>query len=53
MAALGGDVGAKHLIGDYDDVVLEVPMPDDAVLTDVDSPAALERLVTDGVKINS
>ncbi len=53
MAALGGDVGAKHLIGDYEDAVIEVPMSDDAILTDVDSPAALERLAEDGSKVNS
>lgn len=53
MAALGGDVGAKHLIGDYDDVVIEVPMADDAVLTDVDSPAALARLAADGSEVKS
>lgn len=53
MAALGGDVGAKHIIGDYDDVVVEVSMPDDAVLTDVDSPAALARLAADGAKVKS
>ncbi|MEP4380835.1 MAG: molybdopterin-binding/glycosyltransferase family 2 protein [Alphaproteobacteria bacterium] len=53
MSALGGDVGAKHLIGDYDEVVIEVPMPDDAVLTDVDSPAALERLSADGTKVKT
>ena len=53
MVALGGDVGAKHLIGDYEDVVVEVPMSDDAVLTDVDSPAALERLATDGSEVKS
>ncbi len=53
MAALGGDVGAKHLIGDYEDAVVEVPMPDDAVLTDVDSPAALERLAEDGSKVKT
>ncbi|MBT6403729.1 MAG: NTP transferase domain-containing protein, partial [Rhodospirillaceae bacterium] len=53
MTALGGDVGAKHLIGDYEDVVVEVPMSDDAVLTDVDSPAALERLAEDGSKVES
>jgi len=51
MAALDGDVGAKHLIGDFEDVVVEVPMSDDAVLTDVDSPAALERLSTNGAKV--
>lgn len=53
MSALGGDVGAKHLIGDFDDLVVEVPMPDDAVLTDVDSPAALERLTATGAEIKS
>jgi molybdenum cofactor cytidylyltransferase len=53
MATLGGDVGAKHLIGDYEDVVVEVPMSDDAVLTDVDSPAALERLAEGGSKVKS
>ena len=53
MTALGGDVGAKHLIGDYDDVVVEVAMSDDAVLTDVDSPAALERLAAEGSEVKS
>lgn len=53
MAGLGGDVGAKHLIGDYEYAVVEVPMSDDAVLTDVDSPAALDRLAEDGTKVKS
>ncbi|MGB0625364.1 MAG: NTP transferase domain-containing protein [Alphaproteobacteria bacterium] len=53
MAALGGDVGAKHLIGEHDDAVVEVPMDDDAVLTDVDSPAALERLAADGSEMKT
>lgn len=53
MASLGGDVGAKHLIGDYEDAVIEVPMSDDAILMDVDSPAALERLAEDGSKVKS
>lgn len=44
MTTLGGDVGAKHLIGDFADVVNEVPMPDSGVLLDIDSPAALEQL---------
>ncbi len=47
MSALSGDVGAKHLIGEHDDSVVEIRMEDDAVLTDVDSPAALERLAAD------
>jgi len=41
IEALAGDVGAKHLIGDYADLVAEVAMPDDAVLIDIDTPEAL------------
>ncbi|HCP00400.1 MAG: 4-diphosphocytidyl-2C-methyl-D-erythritol kinase [Alphaproteobacteria bacterium] len=47
MSTLSGDVGAKHLIGDYADMVIEVPMDDDAVLVDIDSPEALERIMVD------
>ena len=46
MDGLAGDVGARHLIGEHDDVVAEVEMDDDAVLTDVDTPAALAKLST-------
>ena len=38
-----GDVGARHLIGEHEDVVREVPIDDAAVLFDVDSPEALAR----------
>ncbi len=38
MRDLKGDVGAKHLIGEHEDAVCEVPMPDDAPLTDIDTP---------------
>ena len=41
MCDVRGDVGARHLIGAYADLVREVEMPDDAVLLDVDSPSAL------------
>jgi molybdenum cofactor cytidylyltransferase len=41
IEALAGDVGAKHLIGDYADLVCEVPMPDESVLIDIDTPEAL------------
>ncbi|MCP4330741.1 MAG: NTP transferase domain-containing protein [Alphaproteobacteria bacterium] len=44
MVALSGDVGARHLIGANAEVVVEVEMDDDAVLIDVDSPAALTAL---------
>ncbi len=38
---VAGDVGAKHLIGQHEDVVAEVAMPDDAILLDIDTPEAL------------
>jgi molybdenum cofactor cytidylyltransferase len=44
MADLAGDVGAKHLIGEHADLVAEVAMPDDAILTDIDTPEALAAL---------
>jgi molybdenum cofactor cytidylyltransferase len=44
MAELAGDVGAKHLIGEHADLVAEVAMPDDAILTDIDTPEALAAL---------
>jgi molybdenum cofactor cytidylyltransferase len=44
MAHLKGDVGARHLIAENGDLVAEVAMPDDAVLTDVDTPQALDAL---------
>ena len=41
MCDVEGDVGARHLIGAYADLVREVEMPDDGVLLDIDSPRAL------------
>jgi len=41
MASVSGDVGARHLIGDYEDAVHEVAMPDSGVLNDFDTPEAL------------
>ena len=41
MATVRGDVGARHLIGEYEEYVCEVAMDDRAVLVDVDSPQAL------------
>lgn len=43
MAALAGDVGAKHLIGTHADQVVEVEMDSDGVLIDIDTPDALTR----------
>ena len=44
VAAVRGDVGARHLIGEYEEYVCEVAMDDRAVLFDVDSPQALDEL---------
>ena len=41
LMALEGDVGARHLIAAYADVVAEVPVDDAAALLDVDTPEAL------------
>lgn len=51
--SLGGDIGAKHLIAENADLVIEVPVDDDAVLIDVDSPDALSRLVAKGMKVKT
>ncbi|NQW08277.1 MAG: NTP transferase domain-containing protein [Alphaproteobacteria bacterium] len=45
MGRVSGDTGARHLIGDHDDVVVEIEVDDDAVLLDVDTPAALKALI--------
>ena len=44
MQDIAGDTGARALIGEHAEVVCEVPMDDDAVLLDVDTPEALEAL---------
>ncbi len=44
MTAVRGDVGARHLIGEYEEFVCEVAMEDRAVLVDVDSPQALRDI---------
>jgi molybdenum cofactor cytidylyltransferase len=44
MAALAGDVGAKHLIGEHAELVAEIEMDDDAILVDIDTPDALAEL---------
>ena len=43
MHQVAGDVGARHLIGDYAELVAEVETEDAAVLTDIDTPEALDR----------
>lgn len=43
MTDVAGDVGARHLIGDYADLVYEVDFSDTAVLTDLDTPEQWSR----------
>jgi molybdenum cofactor cytidylyltransferase len=42
MMAIEGDTGARHLIGQYGELVCEVEAADDGPLIDIDTPAALE-----------
>jgi molybdenum cofactor cytidylyltransferase len=44
MSEVKGDVGARHLLGEHADQVCEIPVEDDGVLIDVDSPAALRAM---------
>ena len=44
MRGVGGDVGARHLIGEHEDLVAEVAMEDGAIFVDVDTPQALTAL---------
>jgi molybdenum cofactor cytidylyltransferase len=44
LAALGGDVGARHLIGSYPEAVTEVALTGRAALIDVDTPDALDAV---------
>ena len=44
MGLVHGDVGAKHLIGENAELVAEVPMDDDAIFVDIDTPQALTRI---------
>jgi molybdenum cofactor cytidylyltransferase len=44
LMAINGDIGARHLIGAYAEAVVEVPVADDAALTDVDTPESLSAV---------
>lgn len=44
MAGVSGDVGARHLIGNHEDLAVEIEVDDESVLTDVDTPEALARI---------
>lgn len=50
MEELRGDVGAKHLIGEYEDLVVEIAIDDDGVMVDIDSPQALTALTGKSIK---
>jgi molybdenum cofactor cytidylyltransferase len=41
LMAIEGDVGARHLIGRYNEAVAEVPVTGKAALLDIDTPEAL------------
>ena len=44
MMQSAGDSGAKHLLGQHSDEVVEIEASDDAVLTDIDTPQSLAAL---------
>jgi len=44
LAAIDGDVGARHLIASYPEAVAEVPLTGNAALVDVDTPDALKAV---------
>ena len=41
IQAVEGDVGARNLIGAYDELICEIPVEDDAAFADIDTPDAL------------
>ncbi len=47
IARLSGDAGARKLLAGRADEVIEVPVGDDAVVVDIDTPEALDLLRTD------
>src|SRR3546814_12044819 len=44
MGTVSGDVGARHIIGDNDELVIEVEVDDESVLTDVDTRSEERRV---------
>ena len=44
LKSIAGDVGARHLIGEYGDIVHEVELADDSIFVDVDTPQALAEI---------
>ncbi|HEV2650648.1 MAG TPA: molybdopterin-binding/glycosyltransferase family 2 protein [Rhizomicrobium sp.] len=50
ILGIEGDVGARHLIAQYPELVCEVEAGDDGPLTDIDTPEALAEYRAAGVK---
>ncbi|HET9176656.1 MAG TPA: molybdopterin-binding/glycosyltransferase family 2 protein [Pseudolabrys sp.] len=44
LMTIQGDIGARHLIGNYAEAVVEVPVAGEAALTDVDTPESLSAV---------
>jgi molybdenum cofactor cytidylyltransferase len=44
LMGIGGDIGARHLIGSYAEAVAEVPVSGGAALTDVDTPESFSAV---------
>lgn len=42
LSRLEGDVGARHLIAQHNEAVVEVPVDDEAAFRDIDTPEALQ-----------
>jgi molybdenum cofactor cytidylyltransferase len=47
LMQIQGDIGARHLIGNYAEAVVEVPVAGEAALTDVDTPESLLAVKTE------
>jgi len=47
MTTLAGDVGARHLIGEHAELVIEIEAEDAGILLDVDTPEAYRTLSQD------
>jgi molybdenum cofactor cytidylyltransferase len=47
MREIGGDVGARHLLGEHAEEVVEIEL-DDGALLDIDTPEALAALIGTG-----
>ena len=47
IAEIAGDVGARHLIGQHEDLLVELPCDDDAILLDIDTPEMLRAVTQD------